>query len=358
MPIHDVGYRKWTGKLTSRFGRWFTISEAGISGALKSTWVRRFLLMSWGPVIYFGLLIFILEQTINASGSSLLQEATGVNFNQEFEVPITTNDEGSTFQETRQRVRTEAQLIQLRNNPFIKGMPNSDAILKAVETGDPKTIRGTIWNFMLANFLRYPQSMLTLMIVGIIVPPLISRDMRSRAFLLYYSRPITRMEYLLGKLAIPAAILFLITLVPGLVLYLFAVMLSPDLTPLLDTWTTPFRIVLATIVCVIPTSIISLYFSSMTHESRFASFAWFTVWGLGAGVWGIIYLANTNGGQQPYESNWSLLSIYSTIGEVQSWIFGLKGSFREVMPSAIMLSVVTVLAFFGTYRRVAAPVRV
>ena len=356
MPIHDVGYRTWTGHVTSKFGRWWTISEAGIKGALKSAWVRRFLLMSWGPVIYFGLVLFFIEQVMSTDTNDLFREV-GID-STEMVQPVTRLSGNETLEEARKKKEDEARARMLEEIPFFRSLANSDAMIAAFETGDQKVIRSVTWNWMLSNFLRYPQSLLTLLIVGLIVPPLISRDVRSRAFLLYYSRPISRMEYLVGKLAIPAAILFLITLVPAMVLYCLAVMLSPDLTALTNTWTTPIRIFLATLVCVIPTSLISLFFSSMTQESRFASFAWFSVWGIGAGVWGLIYLANSQMGTVPYESNWSLISIYSTIGEVQAWIFGLKNNFREVMPSAIFLAVITLAAFIALYRRVSAPVRI
>ena len=134
-------------------------------------------------------------------------------------------------------------------------------------------------------------------------------------------------------MVIPASILTLITMVPAFGLYFFGLMLSPDLSVVLDTWDLPFRVFLAALVCIIPVCLISLLFSSMTQESRFAGFAWFTVWSLGAVVWTMIYginqgmLMSTYDGEGPipeFDSNWSLVSLYSTIGRVQSWLFGLE----------------------------------
>lgn len=53
------------------------------------------------------------------------------------------------------------------------------------------------------------------MVIGLIAPPMISQDVRSRAFLLYFSRPLTRGEYLLGKLASVWVYLSLISTLPA-----------------------------------------------------------------------------------------------------------------------------------------------
>jgi len=54
--------------------------------------------------------------------------------------------------------------------------------------------------------------------------------------------------------------------------------------------------------------------------------------------------------------NWSLLSIYNTLGDVQSWIFGFR-SFSDVWPAFTLLAVITVVSFLVLHRRVAAPLR-
>ena len=358
MPIHDVGYRTWKGKLTSTWTRWWTISEAGLQAASKSRWVRRILLTSWFPVIYFAILLFAFEQFQGQEASELLR-MDEVRSNVPVEVGEFADEvvaENPELQIAAQMGENEMRRLAIANHPMLRFLPNGNALAGAIDTGDEGTMRNTVWNWLLATFLRYPQGMMTLMIVGLVVPPLISRDVRSRAFLLYYSRPITRFEYLLGKLVIPCGLLTIVTMLPGLVLYMFGVMLSPDLTVIFDTWDTPLRVVLATLVGIIPVSIIALLFSSMSQESRFAGFAWFTVWGLGAVVWWVIYISNFDG-ENPFESNWSLVSLYSTIGKVQSWVFGLE-SLERTLPSMIVLGSITVLSSLMLYRRVSAPVRI
>jgi len=355
MPIHDVGYRTWKGAVTGTWSRWWTISEVGIRTALSSRWIRRIILASWFPVIYFGIIFFVFETMMGSPilpqqeivpGGVILPGEMGEQVNQ-------------TVDEIKQEVELGARKEFLKRNDMIQGLPNNEALIEALDSGDESMMRRTVWSYLLSTFLGYSQGMVTFMIIGLVVPPLISRDVRSRAFLLYYSRPITRMEYLLGKIAIPGVILSLVTLLPGFVLYFVALMASPDLSVVSDTWDLPIRVLLASVVCIVPTCLVGLLFSALTQESRFAGFAWFAIWGMGAVVWFVIYGAKTaeNGGE-PFVSNWSLISIYSTIGKVQSWIFGLEVNSAVVWPSLITLATISLVAFLLLYRRVSAPIRV
>jgi ABC-2 type transport system permease protein len=57
-------------------------------------------------------------------------------------------------------------------------------------------------------------------------PGLISPDLRNNALPLYFSRPLTRTEYLTGKGTVLALVLSLMTWVPGLLLWLFQAILA------------------------------------------------------------------------------------------------------------------------------------
>lgn len=205
------------------------------------------------------------------------------------------------------------------------------------------------------------------MVVGLIAPPLISQDVRSRAFLLYFSRPLTRGEYLLGKLASVWAYLAVISTLPALALYVLGVLLSPDLGVVSATWDLPFRIVAASLVLMLPTSILALCFSSLTQESRYAGFAWFAMWILGWFTYSVaasIEIANAqfqqfqNGSpMELQQSSWTHVSLYHTLGRVQSWVFGFA-DFRDVLVSALILIGVTVIALTILLRRISAPMRV
>ncbi len=198
---------------------------------------------------------------------------------------------------------------------------------------------------LLLSFFRYPQGLLMVLLVGMIAPSLIAVDMRSRAYLLYFSRPITPVEYILGKALVVWAYLAAVTTLPALVLYVLGVLLSPSLSVLLYTWDLPFRILAASLVLMLPTTSLALFFSSMTTESRYAGFSWFALWALGWTAY-----ANLNVVHQ--SPKWGMLSLYHVLGRVQEWVFGLAPVGHDAVPCAILLAIVTVMPFVVLASRV------
>ena len=55
----------------------------------------------------------------------------------------------------------------------------------------------------------------------LVAPPLISRDLANNALPLYLCRPLSRIEYVLGKMAVVVFLLSLVTWVPGLLIFFF-----------------------------------------------------------------------------------------------------------------------------------------
>ena len=255
MPIHDLGYRAWPGKYASDLFRFSVIATSGIRVVGRNTWVRRVLLAAWLPTFGLATVIFAYER----------------------------------FLENRHVALSSAEI----RNSFIGELGNElqdgDAIVDALTKEDLQEGRHLMWSWLLSTFLRVPQAVMATLVIGMIAPPLIARDMRTRAFLMYFSKPIGQVEYVFGKMIIVATYLLSITTVPALGCYVFGVALSSDLSVLADTWDLPFRIVLASLIFIIPTVSIALMFSSLTSESRFAAFAWFAFWGLGFIAWNVTY---------------------------------------------------------------------
>ena len=361
MPIHEVGYRVWNQERTSQLTRSWIICETGIRLATKSSWVRRILFVAWLPVMYWGIGFFFLEKAIEAdSGSSYSQIIS----NQDLPESPAPGLE-SYSKDAGQAVGRAAIRKTLRERFAM--FPHAKELIRSLESGDAEVIRNDIWRWLLMVFFRYPQSLLILFLIGSIAPSLISRDLRSRAFLLYFSRPIGKLEYLLGKLGIPAAFIIAVSTLPALALYLFAIVMSPSLSVFWSTWDIPLRILGATVAVVLPMSAISLMLSSLTHESRYANFSWFAIWALGHGSWLAILLVTAQSMAMPpfhadvlashQAQTWSVLSLYNCLGDVQEFIFGFK-SYDQARRGALVLTGITLFSFWILYRRIAAPVRV
>ena len=60
----------------------------------------------------------------------------------------------------------------------------------------------------------------------LVAPPLISRDLSNNALPLYLSRPLSRTEYVLGKMMVIVVLLSLVTWIPGLLIFLFQASMS------------------------------------------------------------------------------------------------------------------------------------
>ncbi len=70
------------------------------------------------------------------------------------------------------------------------------------------------------NWVMAPQSFMAFFVAMIVGPALISPDLRNNAMPLYLGRPITRRDYVLGKLIVLVVLLSAVTWVPGLALFL------------------------------------------------------------------------------------------------------------------------------------------
>lgn len=339
MPIHDVGYRRLTNEKNSSLFRWLAICRIGVQLALKSKWVKRIMLTAWLPMTYWAAGFFVIEKQLIADQLSIMEG-------------------GGSLNQAAMLALTES--ITNRFSFFL----GVDDLQNVFRSGDIPEIRNTIWRWMLMSFFRYPQAIVILFLVGFIAPSLISQDIRSRAFLLYFSRPISKLEYICGKICVPSIFITLVTTLPALCLYMIALLMSPDISTFPQTWDIPVRIIIATFGLVIPTSAVALMLSSLTQESRFANFSWFAVWGLGHGAWLTIVLATALQMGLPLwdpevmrsevVTNWSAISLYNSLGSLQSYIFGFE-TFAESWRGIISLFGITAFSMTILYRRVSSP---
>lgn len=314
MPIHNLGYREWSGAKTSRWLRPRFISKSGIALVWRRRWLRLMLMLAWLPIMFSALGIFAFEYSATEPRAA----------------------------------RVVANII---GGPL--GRPDLALSLLA----DPDASRHDVWTVFIMAFFRYPQLSAMVLLVGLIAPMLISYDLRSRAYLMYFSRPMTVLDYMLGKASVVWFFLSMIVTVPALALYSIGVMLSPDITVVYETWDIPLRIIAASMALLIPTTIVAMTYSAYTSESRYATFTWFATWIMGF----VSYQVLTNFGRRRAASTfdidtdrWRLLSPYHALGKVQAWIFGLDPSPGSVVPSAVLLMAVSIIGVWLVRRRLLA----
>ena len=100
---------------------------------------------------------------------------------------------------------------------------------------------------------------------------LIAEDRRTNALQLYLSKPLTRVEYVLGKLVPPLAYVLTVTLVPALLLLLLQIIFAGSLTFLRANLFLLPAVTLFSLVQALLSAFAILALSSLTKSQRFVS---------------------------------------------------------------------------------------
>ena len=127
---------------------------------------------------------------------------------------------------------------------------------------------------LFGDFLGW-QALIAMFITIFAGAGLVASDLRTGAILVYLSRPLTRRDYVLGKLMVLLLQNLFITLVPALLLYLLALGLAPDqFWKWSLAWIGP-AIVLESLVISTIISLIALAISSLSRSARVAGIGFF-----------------------------------------------------------------------------------
>ena len=99
---------------------------------------------------------------------------------------------------------------------------------------------------------------------------LIANDLKANALQIYFSKPITRRDYVMGKLGVLFFFLALPTLVPGMLLFFLAVLFKSDPTFLEQNYWVPASVLGYSLLIIATYSVVMLAVSSLSKSSRFA----------------------------------------------------------------------------------------
>ena len=107
---------------------------------------------------------------------------------------------------------------------------------------------------------------------------LVANDLRTGAILVYLSRPLTRRDYVLGKLGVLLALNLSVTLLPGVALYAIALALAPDQFAKWSlAWILP-SIVLHAVLISLVVGLLALAISALSKSARVAGLAFVGLW--------------------------------------------------------------------------------
>lgn len=149
----------------------------------------------------------------------------------------------------------------------------------------------------------------------LVAPPLISRDLANNALPLYLCRPLSRVEYVLGKMAVVVFLLSLVTWIPGSLIFLFQVSLSGFAWLWSNLWMV-WSIFFGSMVWIILLSLIALAVSALVKWRVVASGAMLGLFFVPSAFGEIVNnLFLTRAG--------NLVSLWATMNSAWRGLFGL-----------------------------------
>jgi ABC-2 type transport system permease protein len=238
MPVFDQGYQHWKGELAGHAWRWLAVTRQGVRAGLKGRWVRIVLLFAWVPAL--GLATVLILWGLIEQRSSLV----------------------------------EPLLNLLKLPPDIASAPRG--------------FRMVVWTLAFHYFLQV-ETFFWMILVLMVGPSLISQDLRFNAIPLYFSRPLRRFDYFLGKLGVIGTFLAAVTVFPAVLAWLLGVLFSLDFGIFKDTFGLLCATIVNGLVVVVSAGTLMLALSSLSRNSRYVGLFWFGLWFLSTVTYNVLY---------------------------------------------------------------------
>lgn len=236
MPIFEQGYKHWEGELSGHTWRWYTIARQGVRVALQGWGLRILTLMAMTPAVAL-VGVFVLWGFLEQKAEWLM--------------------------------------------PLVRGLLPSEVIQ------DPAGFRVIVWTLAFHFFFKV-ELLIAMILVLIVGPSLISQDLRFNAIPLYFSRPLYRWDYFLGKLGVIGFFLALVAIIPALLGYVLGVLFSFKLDVIRDTWHLVPGCLAYGLLIVLSAGTLMLALSSLSRSSRYVAAFWIGIWFLSNSVSGVM----------------------------------------------------------------------
>jgi len=201
------------------------------------------------------------------------------------------------------------------------------------------------------GFFQNPlHSMILMTLSATMGSSLISRDVRHRALLMYFSRSITRLDYLIGKLLSLILLLLVVTLLPGLLLFLGQLGMGQERLSVGDRLTDIGSIALNSVILAVPMASVVLAFSSLTKRTYLAAILWVTFYFLSASLSPALTFA--------LKADWPKMLSWTTLtNHLANLCYATRGPASPPLldcgawPPLLILSAATVLSLALVWRR-------
>ena len=228
MPIMEQGYQHWSGRVSGHSWRWLAITRHGVGIQMRNRFLRYVLFAAWSPAL---LLVGML------SIWGLLERKSNL-------------------------VAAFVEFMRFMNPTVI---------------ADPRYYRVEIWRLSYGYFMHVELffSMILILLVG---PGLISQDLRVNALPLYFSRPLRRVDYFLGKLGVISFFLGMVTILPTCIAYFCGLLFSLNLHVAVQTFGILIGALLYGLIICLSAGTLMLALSALSRNSRYVALFWLGLW--------------------------------------------------------------------------------
>jgi len=175
---------------------------------------------------------------------------------------------------------------------------------------------------------------------------LISNDRRANALQIYLSKPLTRVEYVFGKLAILVAFLLFVTWVPAIALLIVQVVFAGSFTFLTHNLFLMPAITVFAFVKVVAIALAMLALSSLSNSSRYVGILYTALIFFSSAVYGVLTLVTRS-------TSMSWVSFSANLSQLGDVIFRLPRQYDTPWPvSALVVIAIGAVSVLILERRV------
>src|SRR3954464_10996286 len=161
---------------------------------------------------------------------------------------------------------------------------------------------------------------------------LIANDRRANALQIYLSKPLTRGEYIFGKLAVLMTFLLLVTWVPGIVLLIVQIAFAGNFTFLRNNFYLFPAITVFSFISVTMVAAAMLALSSLSNSSRYVGILYAAVIFFTQAVYGVVYAATRS-------SAMSWISFSANLSQIGDVIFRQTPKYDTPWPVSLLMIV-------------------
>lgn len=158
---------------------------------------------------------------------------------------------------------------------------------------------------------------------------LIANDRRANALQIYLSKPLTRAEYVFGKLAVLMTFLLAVSWVPAVLLLLVQIVFSGSFTFFLANLFLFPAITVFAFIEVLAMAVAMLALSSLSNSSRYVAILYAMLIFFSQAVYGVVYAVTRNSGL-------AWMSIAYDLNQLGDAIFRLPLRYATPLPIAVL----------------------